>query len=351
MNKQRRKEIKDCFILKIKELIFKFVELPIFEKYQNQYYLNPKINSKNYFWFSISSLIIYPLILAALLWPTGEQKSIIQILKNQMDLWMKNSNEGLIHYLQLVGIIYGSCFLIYSIVSILWIEVVIASGTDLSKFKKLIKGIGSVILFGILIITWGNLKVIKKILDYFINIKIPYLSYQFRVAVLFGILAVAFEVMTCLIIWLITDINLKRKVLIHRLIIFIVISFISIVIACQKNLFWLSFLTTLFYFYYAIKDDFNRILLTNSFILFIGNLISHVIQNTISNITIINLLNLFVSMIVTIYICEWIVLKIRVIKNLTENEKDSIEDIIKNLFGSLVGSSIILVFVLLERFL
>ena len=49
-----KEKMKDWFNCKIEP----FIELPIY----NKNHLNDKINSKNYFWFSMSSLLIYPLV-------------------------------------------------------------------------------------------------------------------------------------------------------------------------------------------------------------------------------------------------------------------------------------------------
>ncbi|QTQ39305.1 hypothetical protein [Lactobacillus taiwanensis] len=373
--------MKDWFNCKIEP----FTELPIY----NKNHLNHKINSKNYFWFSMSTLLIYPLVLAGLLWEIAEQKSIFQILKNQLGLWIKNSNMGMVHYLQLFKIIYGSCILIYLIVTILWIEVIIASGTDVSKVIKIIC---IIILFASLMITWGQLNFVKRVIDfvsrnnnlYGLNIsdkdiwciaylfklgnliEIPllfcikliynfifivtywFVCYRFKVTLLFSILVIIFELISYGIIWMISDGSLQN---IRSLLPFMGLSFISILIANEEKILWISFIITIYCFYNAIKNNFDRLLLTNSFILFIGNLISNLFKDNVSNQTVCYLFYLFMSMSIAMYICEWFVLTVRKIKYLGEKEKKTIENVIKNLFGGLAGSSIMLIIIILEHFL
>lgn len=376
-----KEKMKDWFNCKIEP----FIELPIY----NQNHLNDKINSKNYFWFSMSSLLIYPLVLAGLLWEIAEQKSIFQILKNQLGLWIKNSNMGMVHYLQLFKIIYGSCILIYLIVTILWMEVIIASGTDVNK---VIKKICIIILFASLMITWGQLNFVKRVIDfisrnnnlYGLNIsdkdiwcitylfklgnliEIPllfcikliynfvfivtywFVCYRFKVTLLFSILVIIFELISYGIIWMISDGSLPN---IRSLLPFMGLSFISILIANEEKILWISFIITIYCFYNAIKNNFDRLLLTNSFILFIGNLISNLFKDNVSNQTVCYLFYLFMSMSIAMYICEWFVLEVRKIKSLDEKEKKTIENVIKNLFGGLAGSSIMLIIIILEHFL
>ena len=376
-----KEKMKDWFNCKIEP----FIELPIY----NKNHLNDKINSKNYFWFSMSSLLIYPLVLAGLLWEIAEQKSIFQILKNQLGLWIKNLNMGMVHYLQLFKIIYGSCILIYLIVSILWMEVIIASGTDVNK---VIKKICTIILFASLMITWGQLNFVKRVIDfisrnnnlYGLNIsdkdiwcitylfklgnliEIPllfcikliynfvfivtywFVCYRFKVTLLFSILVIIFELISYGIIWMISDGSLQN---IRSLLPFMGLSVISILIANEEKILWISFIITIYCFYNAIKNNFDRLLLTNSFILFIGNLISNLFKDNVSNQTVCYLFYLFMSMSIAMYICEWFVLEVRKIKSLDEKEKKTIENVIKNLFGGLAGSSIMLIIIILEHFL
>ena len=376
-----KEKMKDWFNCKIEP----FIELPIY----NKNHLNDKINSKNYFWFSMSSLLIYPLVLAGLLWEIAEQKSIFQILKNQLGLWIKNLNMGMVHYLQLFKIIYGSCILIYLIVSILWMEVIIASGTDVNK---VIKKICIIILFASLMITWGQLNFVKRVIDfisrnnnlYGLNIsdkdiwcitylfklgnliEIPllfcikliynfvfivtywFVCYRFKVTLLFSILVIIFELISYGIIWMISDGSLQN---IRSLLPFMGLSVISILIANEEKILWISFIITIYCFYNAIKNNFDRLLLTNSFILFIGNLYSNLFKDNVSNQTVCYLFYLFMSMSIAMYICEWFVLEVRKIKSLDEKEKKTIENVIKNLFGGLAGSSIMLIIIILEHFL
>lgn len=373
----------------------KLFELPIMEKEGKEYQLNSKMSSRNYFWFSVSSLILYPLILAALLWLVDEQKSMFQILKSQLDLWLGTSTMGIKDYVQLVGILYGSCILIYSIVSVLWIEVVIAFDTNFSKkIIKIIKVLGTIILFIILITMWGQLDITKIAVDFISDIKMPsilekitkdtlfttyiikiivlvgtplitliniicnlmtwllcFSSYKFRISILFSILVVFFELTSYGIIWIISKTYSKHQKLLYNLTEFIILSCISIIFANEGKLFWISLIITIYCFYIAIKNDFDRTQMTNSFILFIGTLISNLFKNNSSNVMICDLLHLFMSMTVALYICEWFVLKVGIIGKLSEKEKNSIEDVIKNLFGGLAGSVVILIFVLVEHFL
>lgn len=282
-------------------------------------------------------MILYPLILAGLTFLIAKNETIVQLgSKAFQDMITNLHNSSVEVYVNLLGPIYGISFLVAVVIDLLWLEFVPSINQLISKeiIKKIIIG---TLLLG-LVFTWKY---------------IPFNDFKNRYGETINIFSIyssgiiIFNIISLLVEWLISkdnkyineDNECINKAIIPPFLFIILFSLINIGVAYFK-IFWLYILLMILCFASAILYNFNRILLNNSFISFISGVC--ILTTTKDNTSLI--LNLFLSMIVALYICEWLVTKFRQIH--IDNKKE-LRDIIAG--SGFTGSVIVLIILLIEK--
>ncbi|WP_270745908.1 mutant sensor protein, partial [Lactobacillus acidophilus] len=161
------------------------------------------------------------------------------------------------------------------------------------------------------------------------------------------LLTVIFQVITVIISWLITkrDELLWNKRTVKEYFIVLLLS-VVIIGTAAVNLYIVGFILVILSFGISALSDFNRILLNNSFISFI----SFVVITSYSNENAVMILDVFISVIVALYICEWIVADIGYLKTMSNDETSAVKNAFDSILGTgLLGSIIWLIFILIKR--
>lgn len=334
--------------------------------------------------FTFGYFLVYPLVLLSLLWLIINNKSIVQLLHEQTINYLKSSkNISLLKYSSLIKSVFSSSIIVGITVSFLWIE--FTNKID----KKVLKVMIILIITVRFMLMYGKNSIvyyisnlfnsfqydINAVRSYVITISIIYnpkflvlfspVKFNFIKTLYFFmtflntnevrlvectlLLTVIFQVITVMISWLITreDRSLWEGITIKEYFIFLLIS-IVIIITTAVHLNIIGSILVILLLGMSALSDFNRILLNNSFISFI----SFLVVISYSNENIVMVLNIFVSAIEAMYICEWIIADIGYLKTMTDNEDSAVKNVFDNILGTGIAGSIIwLIFTFMKRFI
>lgn len=332
--------------------------------------------------FTISYFLIYPLILLFLLWLIMNNKSVVQLIQGQTINYLKSSkNISLLKYSSLIESVFSTSIITGITVSFLWIK--FTNKID----KEAVKFIVTFIIIILFIFMYGKSSIayfmnslfhsfkydINDLRSYLITISMIYnpkslilfstikfniikTLYFFmtflntdkmKLVACMTLLTVIFQVITVIISWLITkrDELLWNKRTVKEYFIVLLLS-VVIIGTAAVNLYIVGFILVILSFGISALSDFNRILLNNSFISFI----SFVVITSYSNENAVMILDVFISVIVALYICEWIVADIGYLKTMSNDETSAVKNAFDSILGTgLLGSIIWLIFILIKR--
>lgn len=375
-----RKKMKNRFEVKYKKWEQQFYSTELYKTYIE----DKSIRYKSYFWFSFSSLILYPLIMGALLWLIVEKKSVIQIVFDFLKNWEKSLNLDMQQYIVLIKTIYKASFGIYLSISIGWLEFETTKITDNSIKIKLKKVGTSLALVFIIVTMWGRYDLFPQFANWFhvaqpmnkyelhtflsleglisfkfylatlafktisftiINVlTLYYFNFRFKVLLFLFIMMIFYETLSSVISWITSE---EAVIYYEYTVEFIILSFCSIFCAFFENsASLLGIIPIIICIGVAAIKGFNKTLLMNSFIIFIGYTMALALDNSKS---IEFMFQVFNSIIVSLYICIWLVSKVKILKRMDKSEKSAVENIIKEIFGGgIIGAFTVLILTLLK---
>ncbi len=309
-------------------------------------------------------------------------KSVVQLIQGQTINYLKSSkNISLLKYSSLIESVFSTSIITGITVSFLWIE--FTNKID----KEAVKFIVTFIIIILFIFMYGKSSIayfmnslfhsfkydINDLRSYLITISMIYnpkslilfstikfniikTLYFFmtflntdkmKLVACMTLLTVIFQVITVIISWLITkrDELLWNKRTVKEYFIVLLLS-VVIIGTAAVNLYIVGFILVILSFGISALSDFNRILLNNSFISFI----SFVVITSYSNENAVMILDVFISVIVALYICEWIVADIGYLKTMSNDETSAVKNAFDSILGTgLLGSIIWLIFILIKR--
>lgn len=387
MNLKKCKKKDNYFDIKFKNLEENFSHT----KFYKTYMLDKNINYKSFFWFSFGCLILYPIILGFLLWLVVEKKSIIQIILSLLGNWEKSLNLDMQHYIELIKSIYSVCLVIYLAVSVVWVEFETSKIIDNDIKLKIKKFMLSICLLSSVLILWGRYDPFSKVINYLhivypmtksqldiflfveqisypklylpllgfllfnkvffaiINLILLYFfNFKFKILLLLFLMMVFYETFSSVVTWLTSE---GEEIQYRYHIEFLILSFLSIFFAFFENgASLLGIIPVLICLVIAtLKECFNKTLLMNSLIIFIGYSMSLALSSS-KSIKI--MFQIFNASVISLYICVWFISKVKILKYMNSEEKDAVNGIAKEAFGGgIMGAIVFFILTLLRNML